>query len=163
MGSDESHFNVSLIMSDKVATRCPQTTIFLKRRDSRSGFEPRPFCLPVLLLGHSGSRFISVVPHICIYTTEVLFLPPPPSNMSSSGAAMLFRSLQMNSRKMLGSWRNWYFATHGGLVLDVTDTYSRPQKLRHSRSSFRVFQKTIFNKQDMGRRHKPVPQAHFGT
>ena len=103
MGSDESHFNVSLIMSDKVATRCPQTTIFLKRRDSRSGFEPRPFCLPVLLLGHSGSRFISVVPHICIYTTEVLFLPPPPSNMSSSGAAMLFRSLQMNSRKMLGS------------------------------------------------------------
>ena len=28
MGSDESHFNVSLIVRDKVARQCPQTTIF---------------------------------------------------------------------------------------------------------------------------------------
>ena len=26
MGSDESHFNVSLIMRDKVTRQCPQTT-----------------------------------------------------------------------------------------------------------------------------------------
>ena len=28
MGSDESHFNVSLIVRDKVTRHCPQTTIF---------------------------------------------------------------------------------------------------------------------------------------
>ena len=28
MGSDESHFNVSLIVRDKVTRQCPQTTIF---------------------------------------------------------------------------------------------------------------------------------------
>ena len=28
MGSDESHFNVSLIVSDKVTRLCPQTTAF---------------------------------------------------------------------------------------------------------------------------------------
>ena len=31
MGSDESHFNVSLIVRDKVTTRCPQTTTFEER------------------------------------------------------------------------------------------------------------------------------------
>ena len=32
MGSDESHFYVSLIVTDKVTTRlCPQTTTFLKK------------------------------------------------------------------------------------------------------------------------------------
>ena len=46
MGSDESHFNVSLIVKDKVTGQCPQTTTFLKRKESRSGIEPRPFCLP---------------------------------------------------------------------------------------------------------------------
>ena len=28
MGSDESHFNASLIVRDKVTRQCPQTTIF---------------------------------------------------------------------------------------------------------------------------------------
>ena len=28
MGSDESHFNVSLILRDKVTRQCPQTTTF---------------------------------------------------------------------------------------------------------------------------------------
>ena len=32
MGSDKSHFNVSLIVSDKVTGRCPQTTAFEERR-----------------------------------------------------------------------------------------------------------------------------------
>ena len=45
-GSDESHFNVSLIVRDKVTRPCPQTTTFLKRKETRSGIEPRPFCLP---------------------------------------------------------------------------------------------------------------------
>ena len=46
MGSDESHFNVSLIVRDKVTRQCPQTTSFLKRKESRSGIEPRSFRLP---------------------------------------------------------------------------------------------------------------------
>ena len=44
MGSDESHFNVSV--GSDVTGRCPQTTTFLKRKESRSGIEPRSFRLP---------------------------------------------------------------------------------------------------------------------
>ena len=40
VGSDESHFNASLIVREKDTRQCPQTQI-LKRKESRSGFEPR--------------------------------------------------------------------------------------------------------------------------
>ena len=33
MGSDESHFNVSLIVVDKVTRQCPQTTAFEEKRE----------------------------------------------------------------------------------------------------------------------------------
>ena len=46
MGSDESHFNVSVEVMDKVTGQCPQTTTFLKRKESGSGIEPRSFRLP---------------------------------------------------------------------------------------------------------------------
>ena len=46
MGSDESHFNVLLVVRDKVTRQCPQTTTFLKREENQSGFEPRPLFLP---------------------------------------------------------------------------------------------------------------------
>ena len=46
MGSDESHFDVSLIVRDKVARQHPQTTIFSKRKESRSGIKPRSFRSP---------------------------------------------------------------------------------------------------------------------
>ena len=46
MGSDESHFNVSVEVMDKVTGQCPQTTAVLKRKESRSGIEPRSFRLP---------------------------------------------------------------------------------------------------------------------
>ena len=46
MGSDESRFNVSLIVRDKVTRPCPQTTTFLKRKESKSGIDPRSFRLP---------------------------------------------------------------------------------------------------------------------
>ena len=36
MGSDERHFNVPLIVRDKVTRQCPQTTTFLKRQKSRT-------------------------------------------------------------------------------------------------------------------------------
>ena len=41
MGNDEGHFNVSLIVRDKVTRRCPQTTTFLVRKESRSRIELR--------------------------------------------------------------------------------------------------------------------------
>ena len=34
MGSDESHFNVSLIVRDKVTRQCPQTTILEVKGES---------------------------------------------------------------------------------------------------------------------------------
>ena len=45
MGSDESHFNVSLIVKEKSqdSVHRPQ---FLKKKESRSGFKPRSLCLP---------------------------------------------------------------------------------------------------------------------
>ena len=46
IGSGESHFSVSVIVRDKVTRQCPQTTTFLKRRESQSRIEPWPFCLP---------------------------------------------------------------------------------------------------------------------
>ena len=42
MGSDESRFNVPLIVRDKVKRPCPHTIPQpLKRKESRNGFEPR--------------------------------------------------------------------------------------------------------------------------
>ena len=35
MGSDENHFNVSLIVRDKVTRQCPQTTIFEKKGEPK--------------------------------------------------------------------------------------------------------------------------------
>ena len=44
---DDRRFNVSLIVRGKVTRQYPQTTtFFFKRKESRSGIEPRPFCLP---------------------------------------------------------------------------------------------------------------------
>ena len=59
MGSDESHFNVSLIVRNKVTRPFPQTTTFLKRKESRSG--SRTEVLPLtsltpLPLGQTGSQ-----------------------------------------------------------------------------------------------------------
>ena len=40
-GSDESHFNVSLIVRDKVTKRCPQTTNIEERRaEAESNNDP---------------------------------------------------------------------------------------------------------------------------
>ena len=35
VGSDESHFNVSLIVKDKVTRQCPQTAIFEQKGEPR--------------------------------------------------------------------------------------------------------------------------------
>ena len=35
VGSDESHFNVSLIVRDKITRQCPQTTNFEEKREPK--------------------------------------------------------------------------------------------------------------------------------
>ena len=47
IGSDQSHFNVSFIVRDKVTqdSVCTDHNC-LKREESRSGIEPRSFCFP---------------------------------------------------------------------------------------------------------------------
>ena len=37
MGSDESHFNVSLIVRDKVTRQCPQTATFFEDKQAPNG------------------------------------------------------------------------------------------------------------------------------
>ena len=56
VGSDESHFNVSLIVRDKVTRQFSQTTTFLKGKESRSGIEPRSFRLPAYRLTARPNR-----------------------------------------------------------------------------------------------------------
>ena len=41
---------------DKVTRQCPQTTTFLKRKESRSGIEPRSFRLPAYHLTARPNR-----------------------------------------------------------------------------------------------------------
>ena len=43
-------------MKDKVTGQCPQTTTFLKRKESQSGFEPRSLCLPAQRLTARPNR-----------------------------------------------------------------------------------------------------------
>ena len=50
MGSDESYFNVSLIVRDKVTRQCPQTTIFEEKG------EPKRYQTEVLLLTSLTAR-----------------------------------------------------------------------------------------------------------
>ena len=58
MGSDESHFNVSLIVRDKLTRQRPQTTAFEKKKkrraeaeSNRSPYAYEPSALP---LGQTG-------------------------------------------------------------------------------------------------------------
>ena len=46
MGSDESHFNVSVGSDGQRHRTVPQTTTFSKRKESQSGFDPISFRLP---------------------------------------------------------------------------------------------------------------------
>ena len=45
MGSDESHFNVSLTVRDKV-TSVQRDQNLLNKKESRSRFKPKSLCLP---------------------------------------------------------------------------------------------------------------------
>ena len=57
MGSNESHFNVSLTVRDKVTRQCPQTTIFFKRKraEAVSNQGPSAYQPDALPPGQTGS------------------------------------------------------------------------------------------------------------
>ena len=55
IGSDESHFNVS----GGSDGQSHKTTAFLKRKESRSGIEPRSFRLPASPQGQTGSLSVT--------------------------------------------------------------------------------------------------------
>ena len=62
MGSDERHFNVSLIVRDKVTRQCPWTTTFVEKGEPKQ-IRPKvpllthPNALP---LGQTGSQGMKV-------------------------------------------------------------------------------------------------------
>ena len=58
MGSDESHFNVSLIVRNKVTRLCPQTTTFEEKRraEAVSNRGPSAYQPTALPLGQTGSH-----------------------------------------------------------------------------------------------------------
>ena len=71
MGSDESHFNVSLIVRDKVTRQCPQTTRFeekkRKKKKRRSGIEPTSFRLPAYRLTARPNRLSDAKTETLLY------------------------------------------------------------------------------------------------
>ena len=74
MGSDESRFNVSLIVKDKVTRPCPQTKLS-KRKESRSGIEPRSFRLPAYRLTARPNRLSAS--KSLLHSPLTLSLPQP--------------------------------------------------------------------------------------
>ena len=73
MGSDESHFNVSLIVRDKVTRQCPHTTTFEERRaeaESNRGPAYQPNAVP---LGQTGS--LKQAPPLRAVIKRKAFLP----------------------------------------------------------------------------------------
>ena len=64
-GSDESHFNVSLNVRDKVTRQCPQTTTFEENREPRLIRTEVPL-LNSLALGQPGSLQCSIQMHSCL-------------------------------------------------------------------------------------------------
>ena len=63
MGSEENHFNVSLIVRDKATKRCPQTTTFEEKGESKRIRTELPLLTSLTIalpLGHTGSRVPAV-------------------------------------------------------------------------------------------------------
>ena len=57
VGSDESHFNVSLIVRDKITRQCPQTTTFSRERRAEAVLNqgPSAYQPTALPLGQTSS------------------------------------------------------------------------------------------------------------
>ena len=55
-GTDDSHFNVSLIVRDKVTRQCPQTTTFEKKRKPKQIRTEVPLLTSLTPWAKTGSR-----------------------------------------------------------------------------------------------------------
>ena len=57
MGSDESHFNVSLVVRDRVTKQCPETTIFEEKGEPKQIQKGSNERLNILTRTHSMHNF----------------------------------------------------------------------------------------------------------
>ena len=60
---------------DKVTRQCPQTTTFSKRKESRSGIEPRSFRLPASRLTARPNRLKKDTFYTCVQSKKNTFVP----------------------------------------------------------------------------------------
>ena len=81
MGSDESQFNVSLIVRDKVTGQCPQTIIFEEKGEPKR-YRTEVLPLTSLPLGQTGSQKQNSAAFIIISVTPATltsrYLSPAP-------------------------------------------------------------------------------------
>ena len=75
MGSNVSHFNISLIVRDKVTRRCPQTTTFEEKGEPNRG--PSAYQPNALPLGQAGSL-------IALYRTAHFYTQTSSSSVTES-------------------------------------------------------------------------------
>ena len=70
MGSDESHFNVSLIMRDKVTRQCPKTTI-LEEKGEPKWIRTEVLLLTSLMPYRKSNRLtLSCIPAVSFFVSE---------------------------------------------------------------------------------------------
>ena len=113
MGSDESHFNVSLVVRNKVTRPCPQTTTFLKRKESRSGIEPRSFRLPAYRLTARPNRLSKPVCPVqcCFMSTETVpTVSDGEPRTSTSTFTQILSSVRLSSFSLF-----FFFSTRSSL------------------------------------------------
>ena len=118
MGSEESHFNVPLVVRDKVTRQCPQITTFSKRKESRSGIVA---CMRFSAVSGSGPVYLSELLHVYTPSRMLHVYIPSRTLLSSSDTRML--EIQQYKRK-----------THGFRTFSCFGPHiwnSLPQDLRH--------------------------------
>ena len=104
VGSVESHFNISLTVSDKVTRQCPQT-ITLKWMESPIRFEPRSLCLPAYRLTARPNR-LSLFSFLFFFFLSLLLW-----------FSCLFHTLPFSGRK-LRNWCSWTVGYLGHVEAD---------------------------------------------
>ena len=83
---------------DKVTRQCPQTTTFLKRKESRSGIEPRSFRLPAYRLTVKPNRLFPLAA-----TDRTTISGPRPRKEESAWAIFFIFIFQQHSSSGLST------------------------------------------------------------
>ena len=98
---------------DKVTRQCPQTTTFLKRKESRSGIEPRSFRLPAYRLTVRPNRLFPLAaredvdgsPGMNSATDRTTISGPRPRKEESAWAIFFILIFQQHSSSGLPEFR----------------------------------------------------------